>query len=411
MLSIDAVSCRVTVGGEAEYTAAKQLHLQMLPGETLNESFVAPVGASLKDRILTITAIQQSGGSGIVTYQRSLLFDNAEPSKPMVELITGNLPLAGGISSVNMCINNHGYVDMDIVVARNGGLAPGDMYVSIVNEAGLEISRATFAGAPPGTLDSEGTWFATVVPGERLCVDVDILVPAGLEEGSEITFVGVVDGTTYGIGGNGLASDEKLSGTMASGITFSSYYGAAEAGRDTYSSDDTVTITGQAINRATGLPVPNTSLKLGFFLRGFKWYEDAVTDNDGNFTYDYHPTVGLSGEFVIWASHPDIVDTLNQDRFSLYRLYTKPGYGRLHAGKADSLDFQIQLYNPGDDPLTGFSGSFYAYTVDTEGHRVDETRVQGTINFGDGYKLKAGETRLVDLQFSRKYRCPGQRES
>ncbi|MBW2107248.1 MAG: hypothetical protein JRI36_01100, partial [Deltaproteobacteria bacterium] len=346
------------------------------------------------------------GSGGQVTYHRSLVFDNVEPSKPTVELIAGDVPLAGGISTVNLCINNYGYVDMDVVVARNGGQSPGDIYVSLINTEGLEISRAYFEGTPPGTMDSSGTWFVTVAPGDRQCVDVDILVPANLEAGSEITFLGVVDGTTYGLGATDLTSDEPLSGSMASGISFSPYYGTAQAGQDTYTGDETVVITGQAIHRSTGLAEPNVPLKLGFFVRGFKWYEDVMTDADGNFTFEYHPTVGLSGEFVTWAAHPDVVDTLDQDRFALYRLYAKPNYGQLHAAKAGALDFKIELHNPGDRTLTGFTGSFYAYTLDGDDNKVEENRVQGSMTFGDGYELKPGETRLVDLHFSADIDAP-----
>ncbi len=323
-----------------------------------------------------------------------------------MELLAKDPPLAGGASTVNLCINNRGYVDMDVVVARNGGESPGDIYLSILNEEGLEVSRSYYQGAPAGTLVSGGTWFVRVEKGGVLCVDVNIVVPAGLEDGYQLRFAGGVEGISHGIGGDVLAGAQPLVGTMVSNVILSSYYGTAQAEQTTYTGDETVVITGQAINRSGGLPEPEVPLKLGFFVRGFKWYEDVSTDEDGNFSFNYQPTAGLSGEFVIWAAHPDVVDTLDQDRFDLYRLYTKPSYGRMHAGKAESLDFQIQLHNPGDQTLTGFTGSFYAYTIDASDNKTEETKVHGQVNFAAGYTLKPGETRLVDLHFSAELDAP-----
>ncbi|MBW2108670.1 MAG: hypothetical protein JRI36_08410, partial [Deltaproteobacteria bacterium] len=74
-LPIAEITCRVTVDGEEEFQATRQLDIQVPPGETFNESFVSPVEASLKDRILAITVEQGDGSGGQVTYHRSLVFD------------------------------------------------------------------------------------------------------------------------------------------------------------------------------------------------------------------------------------------------------------------------------------------------------------------------------------------------
>ncbi|MEJ2047900.1 MAG: hypothetical protein P8X92_08345, partial [Dehalococcoidia bacterium] len=246
ILPLSEIDCWVTVDGEEEFTGTKVLNTQVAPGETYSDSFVAPVGGSTHDRVLVLTATQVEDGMGTVIYQRSIVFDNAEPSKPMVELVAGDLALAGGMSTVNMCINNHGYVAMDIIVGRNNGQSPGDIYLSILNEEGLEISRAYYEGTPPGTMDWNGTWFVTLEPGGSLCVDIDILVPAGLEPGDRIEFVGSLASMTYEL------------------------EGAAQADQETYTGDDTVLITGRALNQSTGLPEPEAALKLGFYVRGFK---------------------------------------------------------------------------------------------------------------------------------------------
>ena len=46
-----------------------------------------------------------------------------------------------------------------------------------------------------------------------------------------------------------------------------------------------VIITGQAIDRTSGLPLPTTALNIGFATRGFVWDEPVTTDSNGNYRY------------------------------------------------------------------------------------------------------------------------------
>src|SRR5207253_2699274 len=112
--------------------------------------------------------------------------------------------------------------------------------------------------------------------------------------------------------------------------------------------------TGQALNRASGLPMPNTPLKLGFFTRGFKFFQAVTTDANGNYSYQYSPPAGLSGTVKVWAAHPDVFDALNQAEFKLYRVYATPQRGDIRMSKNDTLPFSITLVNPGDETLAGF---------------------------------------------------------
>jgi len=111
---------------------------------------------------------------------------------------------------------------------------------------------------------------------------------------------------------------------MDSGITKSEYFGTAQADRDSYSNDEVIVITGQAVTRATGNPRPNAALKIGFSTRGFRWFKEVTARRRGNYRYEYRPTLGLSGRFIVWAAHPDVYDLIRQDEFDLYRMYCRP---------------------------------------------------------------------------------------
>ena len=272
---------------------------------------------------------------------------------------------------------------MDVVVNRNNGADPGDIHVAIENAEGLEISRGSYKGYPSGTRISDGTAYVRIAPGEVLCLEIQVLVPESLDEGDVIRFNGIVDTYSFDFSGSGLQGSEPLTGFMNSGITLSAYYGTAQADKNIYADDESVIITGQAIDRETGLPETNAPLKLGFHLRGFTWYQNVTTDGSGNYSHEYAPPLGISGEFMIWGAHPDVFDTIDQDRFSFYRMYASPSDATIRSSKADTLDFEISLINPGDLELTDFSLEFSAHTVDEFGSQIPETRIQGQAVFPD----------------------------
>jgi len=182
-----------------------------------------------------------------------------------------------------------------------------------------------------------------------------------------------------------------------------------------YANDDVVHITGQAIDRQSGLPKPNAPLKIGFFTRGCQFYYPVTTDSNGNFAYNWSPTPGLSGTFNIWAAHPDVFDVLNQAQFKLYRCYLSPSQPELRMSKNDTINFTITLVNPGDENLTSFSLASQAYqlvgTNRTPIGTVTATSLSAT-NFGIGPRssqkvsfqlqaaLDAPDNALVELRFA-----------
>ena len=402
--SLERVELHITADGDQQFAQKSTVRQNIEPGEAYSGTVVVPVADTDEDHLLRITAVQQNE-SGVVIYQRHFLFE-VERAGVMVEMTTDSLPLAGGYSTINLCVSNFGYADMDIVVNRANGAEPGDIYVAIENADGLELSRSHYSGFPPGTKVAAGIGYVTLAPGETLCVDVQVLVPAALEEGTVLTFGGIVDKFAHDLTGIARESTAQLTGSMQSGITFSEYYGTAQADKNAYSNDEVVIISGQALNRDTDLPEPNVPLKIGFFTRGFKWFAEITTDESGDYVYEYTPTPGLSGEIVVWAAHPDVFDTLNQTVFSYHRMYTVPDTGDIRLSKADTLAFTISLYNPGTTPLTGFALQFRAYTLDSQGNEIPEPRLSGTATLPPDFEVGPGEKCEVELQLLAELEAP-----
>ncbi|MCK4788424.1 MAG: hypothetical protein KAV87_32085, partial [Desulfobacteraceae bacterium] len=404
---LDRLQLRMTVHGSELFVFDEAVDQIIAEGSPYSESIVIPCGPSVEDHKLRVTAVQTDAGGSSVIYQRDFMFTEVTREGVAIEMITDSLPVAGGYASINLCIKNKGFVSIDMVVSRGNGAQPGDIYVAVQNGEGLEISRGWYNGFPPGTIIlPDGTAYVTLEPGASLCMDVNVLVPEALEEGTVLTFQGAVESIYHLYGTGEQMASSELTGTLSSEITQSEYFGTAQADKDAYSNDEVVTISGQAIDRASGDPEPNAGLKIGFYARGFHWFEEVTTDDNGNYTFEYHPTLGLSGHFTIWAAHPDVFDIIHQDEFDLYRMYCIPAAGNIRMSKADTMGFRISLYNPGDEPLTGFASSFRAYTVDGEGNEIDEPTLSGEVGYGEGFVLEPEQTNSVDLQLTTTMDAP-----
>jgi hypothetical protein len=397
--ALDQLQLRMNVGGVEYFALNKTVDWEISGGASLTERIVIPCGASYEDHILDVAAVQTDDGGNKVVYARDFVFTEVARGVGVIEMSTESLPLAGGYATIDLCIQNRGHADVDIVVNLENGSLPGDISVAVKNEAGLEISRGWYKGTPAESLAAaNGSTYVRVKTGAALCVTVDVLVPEALEEGAVITFEGVVDKIYHHYGGDGQLMAGALRGSMESGITKSEYYGTAQADKDAYSNDEMIVITGQAVTRATGNPRPNAALKIGFYTRGFRWFRDVTADGEGKYRYEYSPTLGMSGHFVVWAAHPDVYDVIRHDEFDLYRMYCAPTSGDVRMSKADTLGFRVDLYNPGDTPLTGFGSTFRAYTVDGQGNEVDEPALSGQVNYAQDFVLAPGAKKSVDLR-------------
>jgi len=346
-------------------------------GGSLTRDLIVPGATTAAAQWARVLAVQQtdSEGSG-VTYQKVFNLPAVTTPGVMLAVSANQLPLAGGLNSFNVQVYNRGYVPMYFATVRGGGSQPGDLYISVLNPQNQEVGRTPFKGTVPGEVyDAGGTGYALVPPGSSTTITVPgVLVPAALASNT-VTFQAVVS-AIY----DRVTSEQQQSGPLAgstqSGLAQTPYYATAQTDHAEYYNDQPIIISGQALDRVTGLPVPNVPLKLGFATRGYKWYVNLTNDVSGNYTYNYQPMPGLAGSLTIWAAHPDIFDQLNQAQVTIYRFYASPATGDIRMSKNDTLDFSLQLINPSDQPLTGFTVSVAAYTM-VGTNQVPTTKLHG----------------------------------
>ena len=301
---------------------------------------------------------------------------------------------------------------MQLVVERSFGSKPGDVYISVQNALGQEVSRTPFEGAPAGTIFlSDGTGYVDIAAGSSIKLTVpNVLTPAALAGTTNSAFVAVAQTIYNQIGTPSQTQSGPLSGSMVSSLSLPPYYGTSQTDKSVYDNDDPVTISGQALSQSTGLPVPNAALNIGFATRGYVWFQSVMTDASGNYQYTYNPTPGLGGTLNIWAANPLVVDQLNQVQITIERVYDNPAGADVTMSKNGTLDFSITLVNPGDVPLTAFATSFAAYAVSGT-NLTPTTLITGTNLTGSSFSIAPNQTLTLNLKLAAAINAPGTAES
>jgi choice-of-anchor C domain-containing protein len=404
-LTIDALDLTVTANGQPRHARHVAAAVTLPPGESETMSLVLPLHDEITGQLINVTIADTQAG-GTTRYQHATLAEGLSRSPVAIELVAHGVPLAGGVAAITQCVFNHGTVPMDIVVRRNGGASPGDVQLRLLNDEGLEVAFAAFNGLVSGARIGNGFDYVRIEPGREQCFDLSILVPAGLDTGVGLRFVGAVSSFGYDLEGTPLLSDAILSGEIRSGVVKAAYSGTADADKDSYSNDETIVISGQAIDETTQLPVANADLNVGFFVNGFRWFEGVTTDGNGLYSLEYEMSPALAGDFTVWAAHPDVFDTLEQDRFTIRRLFAAPSDGEIRSAKGEALSFNIDILNPGEQTLTGFALEFRAYTVNGSLDEIPEPRVHGTLVVPAGFELSPKERKQIELTLAADLNAP-----
>jgi len=119
----------------------------------------------------------------------------------------------------------------------------------------------------------------------------------------------------------------------------------------------------------------------------------------------YSPFAGFGGSLEIWAAHPLVVDQLNQAGITVYRMYANPSTGDIRMSKNSSLNFSINLLNPGDVPLTGITTTFTAYQL-SGNTQIPVATVTATNLSGSSLLLTPNQTLSINLQLNAAINAP-----
>lgn len=337
----------------------------------LNESLAVDIPMSSMSsadaqqvRARIIPAVNESGAT--VTYQRVFDFELAVPDPQMVEVSVTNQLVAGSLESFKVRLYNRSLVDMNVVLTRENGSALGDVYLALKNNQGDEVGRGSVSTALlEMQVTPDGRGYVEVVAGSYLDLWVeDLLVPVALAESGLVQVEAGALNIFHRIG----EADELVSGPISASVVMSlsesPYFGSSATDSLSYANDETIVISGKAICRTDGHFVTNAPLQIGFAQDNFRWYEEVMTDENGAYSLSYQVPQGLSGTISIWAAHPDVADRLDQTMVRVYRLFCLPQNAEIRMSKNNTVDAEIALYNPGNEPLYDLLLSAEAYRMD-----------------------------------------------
>ncbi|MGA2174885.1 MAG: choice-of-anchor tandem repeat GloVer-containing protein [Verrucomicrobiota bacterium] len=378
-------------------------------GTQLQELITVPESSVVAAQSVQVTVFQQTDSAGsTVVYENTFNLTDSRLPGTEIALSVNQLPLVGGVTPFQLQIFNRGYADMEVIVSRAFGAQPGDVFVSVQNSFGQEVSRTALSGLVSGaTYLMDGTAYVTIPPGaSHILTITNVLVPAALGGATNVTFLGVASEIYNQLETTNQQVSGPLSGSMVSpSLAQTPYYGTAQTDKADYSNNDPILISGQALDRTSGLPVPNVPLNIGFAARGFHWYQSVTTDSDGNYQLTYNPLAGFAGTLTIWAANPLVVDVLNEAQVVIFRMYAVPSAADVQMSKNGQLSFSIQLLNPGDVPLTGFTSSVQAWQLSGT-NQIPIGTVTGTNQIPPGFVLGPGQTETVNLQLSAAINAP-----
>ncbi|WP_280192022.1 Ig-like domain-containing protein [Delftia sp. PS-11] len=81
-----------------------------------------------------------------------------------------------------------------------------------------------------------------------------------------------------------------------------------------------ITIAGAAVVRDGEQPVPNAALRMVLDISGFKRRIGIVTDDNGQYRYEFVPAASDNGTYIVSVIHPEENSTTEQGRFTINRL-------------------------------------------------------------------------------------------
>jgi hypothetical protein len=398
---LEIIELRRTYAGAPALTVVETVTNSVPAGGSLETDAAMASMSEASAQSVRLRLMQTPDASGgQVIYQRLFSFEDAVVASQEASVTVTNTPIVGTLHDFKVRVFNRGLADMDVVLMKSNGAKSGDIYISLQNDLGVEVSRGEFRGSVAGmVIAPNGNGYVTIPPGgyEEVWIR-DVLVPVGLESGGSVVAVGGATAVFHNYGTSAQQQSGPISGTTSFNLTLSEYYGTSETDKINYANDDQIIISGQALRRSDGVPLPNTDLHIGFAIGEYRWFEDVTTDGTGAYSLAYDVPDGISGEFAIWAAHPDVVDRLDQTTIGIYRMFVLPRFGDIRMSKNDTYRFSLSLLNPGSVPLEGLDVTVETYRMDGT-NKVAISSVTATPEISE--TTVGGDTRLtvpVELQ-------------
>jgi RHS repeat-associated protein len=312
-----------------------------------SQAVSVPVGgyADLPDLITFTTTMEVTPQEGdLVQIVRSKEIEVVDDK--LVLQILNEAFTRGGLGKVWFTLENTGEEEIEIITATGSGAsASNEVTFYLLDADGNALSSKAYKqnlGQNVVTL-SNGTTVARIPAGSIFTSNpIEISVP--LTSPDQVSIHLEIAKIHYHYGQPDRVSISGLDATNQISLRDTAYYGAVIAiTPESSTGEEDIIITGRAINRSTGLPMPSVPLNLVISVFGFERTYKMFTDNSGSFSFSFKPLPGESGIYRVRAVHPEVFDKPVQGQFVISRLSINPTTINLNIPKNYEQAANIQV--------------------------------------------------------------------
>ena len=242
----------------------------------------------------------------------------------------------GATGKIKLSIENTTETEVELLTAtQNGRGESTDLRFVILDKDGNVLATQPYKQALGANVVSlpNGQTVARIAAGasyvsDEFLLDVPAASPTDIKVRLEVDKIRYHTGQSDEITVTGRGSEQAVS------LIDTAYYGdVTEASPASSFGDKDITIKGRALDRTTNQPLPNTRLKLVLNQQGFERLFSVLTDNTGNYTSVFRPTLTDSGLYKVSAVHPDVTDRPEQKSFTINRVSVEPTLIKLDVPK------------------------------------------------------------------------------
>ncbi len=253
--------------------------------------------------------------------------------------------IRGGTGRVQFTLENSGEEAIEIVTAEGPDSASGEIAFYLLDSDGNVLGTSPFQqnlGEDVITL-ANGKTVARISKGAIFTSDtVELQIPAATPD--HLTLELDIAQVHYHLGEPDQISMQGLSTTHDVSLIDTTYWGELlNIAPENSTGDQDIEITGRAVHRATGDPLPLVPLELVVSVNGFERRFDIFTNDSGTFRYLFTPTAGESGRYTVRVVHPDLTDRPVQGAFVISRVFVSPTTVNMSIPKNYEQDVEISV--------------------------------------------------------------------
>ena len=252
--------------------------------------------------------------------------------------------LRGGQGVVQFTLTNTSTEEIEIVTAENqGNRDSSEIKLYLTDTNGNVISSQSFkqtVGSQIVTL-SNGKSVARLAAGESFTSDpFEIFVPLNAPDNTIIELH--ISKIHYKLGKPEHVEITGINTSRSIKLIDTVYYGEISSIQQ-YPDNDSVLISGKAINRSTSGNMAGVPLRIIVTVRGYERAYTVFTDNNGEFIKVFVPLPNESGNYTVCALHPDMTDRPVQETFTLNKLFLSFGTLNISVPRNYDNSFYLQV--------------------------------------------------------------------